>query len=260
MTDPTMLLADDGMRRQVAMFRRDIDPDRAVSDAWTVRDVAAHMVNGLDLYAGYASGEPSALASVTDVAAMNAAMLGSSGTQELGALADQIESGWSRFREAVAAQAPGAQVSWHGGAQVPVSALAGMLIGEAEVHGYDVAHAVGLPWVISADSTAQALQSLKPLLPLFLDPEAAGDFRGRFEMRIRTRPERLYLVIADGILTVEDEPGGRVDCRIAGRGHEMMLVLYGRLGPLRPALTGSMVAYGRRPWWGLKMPSYFRTP
>lgn len=260
MSREALLLADEGMHRLVGLFRSDIDPELKVSADWTVRDVATHLATGLEFYQSMAAGRPSPLAEVTEVAAKNASMIATAEKLGLRPLADRVEAEWSRFREIVISRPPDATITWHAGEQLPITTLVAMMIGEAEVHGYDVAHAARIPWLISAESAAVVLDRLEPALPLFLDPEATGDFAGRFELRVRTRPEHLYLVIGDGRLAVEREPQGRVDCRISARGHELMLVLYGRLGPYAPALKGRMFAYGRRPWWGLRLPRCFRAP
>ena len=39
-----------------------------------------------------------------------------------------------------------------------------------------------------------------------------------------------------------------------------LLIAFGVFGPVGPALSGRMFAYGRRPWWGLRLPGYFRAP
>jgi hypothetical protein len=39
-----------------------------------------------------------------------------------------------------------------------------------------------------------------------------------------------------------------------------LLVLYGRSGPLKPALTGRILAWGRRPWLAFTLPTLFRKP
>lgn len=257
-----LLLADEGMHRLVALLRTDIDPDLHVSEDWTVRDVALHLVTGLEFYQGMAAGAPSPLAEVTDVAGKNASLLAEAARddEDLRGLAGEVEMAWASMREILCAQPSDTMFTWHAAERLPISAMVGMMIGEAEVHGYDVARAARIPWLITAETAAVALECLAPVLPLFLDAAAAGDFRGRFEVRIRTRPERLYLLLEDGKLTVESEPGGRVDCHISARGHELMLALYGRVGPVAPTLRGRMVAYGRRPWWGLRLPGYFRSP
>jgi hypothetical protein len=40
----------------------------------------------------------------------------------------------------------------------------------------------------------------------------------------------------------------------------LLLVSYGRISQWRPALTGKMVAWGRRPWLGLFLTHYLVRP
>jgi hypothetical protein len=69
------------------------------------------------------------------------------------------------------------------------------------------------------------------------------------------------LVIADGRLTVESQVDGQpADCHISADPWAFIQVLYSRTGPIRPALTGRILAWGRRPWLAFALPSLFRNP
>jgi hypothetical protein len=37
-------------------------------------------------------------------------------------------------------------------------------------------------------------------------------------------------------------------------------LMYGRQGPLRPALTGKVIAWGRKPWLAFRMQSLVQQP
>ena len=86
--------------------------------------------------------------------------------------------------------------------------------------------------------------------------------RARVEIRHRDRnAPRATLSFADGVLTVRPEPATEpVDCHICADPAVHLLLSYGRIGPVRPALTGRIVAWGRRPRLALVLPRLFRAP
>jgi hypothetical protein len=64
----------------------------------------------------------------------------------------------------------------------------------------------------------------------------------------------------DGDLTVEPEPSGRVDCHLSADPVAFMLVGWGRIGQGPAILKGQLLAWGRKPWLGLKLRSLLRNP
>jgi hypothetical protein len=143
-----------------------------------------------------------------------------------------------------------------------LSSLVAISLGEAIVHGRDLARAAGRPWPVSADWARSVFLGLLPVLPHYLLPERATGRHHRFDIRLRGRPTvGAVFSITDGILKIEP-PAARqpADCRISGDPWAFLLVLYGRTGPARPAATGQIVAWGRRPWLAFVLPTLFRKP
>lgn len=253
-------LATAGLQQLTALVRARAAGTERVSEAWAVRDVLAHLVAGLSLYVDMAEGVASPIASVDDVPSDNIQRAAQVHLADVDQLCDAVEHGWATFLTAMDRNAPSAEVTWHAGARMPIGALGTLMAGEFYVHGFDVARALGAPWSIPDEVAAVSLDELGPIYPLLVDAAKVGGFTGRFELRIRGHAERTYLRFDHGVLEVEETPGGRVDCHISGRGDAMLLVLYHRRGPWRPALAGQMVSWGRRPWWGLRLPGFFRAP
>ena len=82
----------------------------------------------------------------------------------------------------------------------------------------------------------------------------------RFEMRLRGIETRALFTITDDELQISKPGGGRADCYISGEPTALLLLMYGRTGPLRPALTGHVVAWGRRPWLAHRFLGVFHNP
>jgi hypothetical protein len=102
-----------------------------------------------------------------------------------------------------------------------------------------------------------------PVLPHYLKPDRVAGRRMRFEIRFRgSEPLTAHLLIADGRLTVvEGSVGGdKVDCYVSVDPWAFIRVMYGRSGLGAPLAAGKIVAWGRRPWLGVRLPGYFRAP
>jgi hypothetical protein len=58
-------------------------------------------------------------------------------------------------------------------------------------------------------------------------------------------------------LEVTESDTGPVDCRLSMTPSTFLLVGYGRVPPLRAALTGRALAWGRRPFAAFRFTDYF---
>ena len=102
------------------------------------------------------------------------------------------------------------------------------------------------------------LASALPMLPLLVDPAATVGVRARYELRVRGGT-RIGLSIRDGRLST-DGGEGKVDCHVSADPVALLLVSYGRQSQWVPALTGRLLAWGRKPWLGLRLTHYLVTP
>ncbi len=144
-------------------------------------------------------------------------------------------------------------------------ALTCHLLNETVVHGYDIARAVGLPWLIDPSHAALIFQGF--LLELFqaLPPrtfviqEKAADLRARYEVRLRGAG-RFLVVFDDGSMTVEAPSSRRVDCHLSADPVAFLLVAWARTNQWRAISKGQLVAWGRRPWLGVQLRGFLRSP
>jgi len=226
---------------------------------WSARDVAVHLAESLDLYTRMATGSGSPADTIDAIPDLNERLVAASDERDARVLAGRIEAAAASYTTTVRATAGDPDVLWHAGLRTPLTTLLATTLGEVLVHGHDIARAVGAPWHIPAGSASTVFQGLLPVLPA-LTSERTTTVRARFDIRLRGDPgARAAFSFADGALTVE--PGRtteRVDCHLSADPASFLLVMYGRVGPVRPAVTGRVVAWGRRPWLGLALPSLFR--
>ena len=152
---------------------------------------------------------------------------------------------------------------WHAHLHVPASTLAGLSLGESIVHGLDIARATDQAWPVRTLWARTVIDAGLYVLPHYLKPDRVADRRMRFEVRLRgADPLIAHLHIADGQLTVAERSAGRdeVDCYVSADPWTFVRVMYGRSGLGAPLAAGKIVAWGRRPWLGLRLPGYFRAP
>ncbi|MFN2389441.1 MAG: maleylpyruvate isomerase N-terminal domain-containing protein [Actinomycetota bacterium] len=244
-------------RRFAGALREVHDPGRPAIGQWSIGEVAAHTTHIYDLFPRLIEGQ---LSPVTDLATMDRTwqeLLGEDGERDPGALAGRIETAAERFVAAAEGAEWTSAVPWHGNTRVPVYSLVGILLTEAELHGRDVARAETRPWTIPRSHAVMGIEGLLPLLHHFVDP-AGAVFDAVYELRVRGGSV-VYVKVDDGRVDLDEEPQRRVDCRLSVDPVEYLLVGFGRKSRVGPMVTGKLVAWGRKPWLGLRFAGVFRT-
>jgi uncharacterized protein (TIGR03083 family) len=227
---------------------------------WSASDVAAHVATVLELNAGLACGTVLPVAAIEAIPDWTQSALEKVEDRRPQALADRIQAAVSELTDAASSRDGDSRVAWHGGLSIPISTQLALMVGEAMIHGYDIARALGRRWHIPSAWAETTLRGMLQVVPLYFLPERSAGLHARFEMRLRGIETRALFTITDDELQISQPGGGRADCYISGEPTAVLLLLYGRTGPLRPAFTGHVVAWGRRPWLALRIPGVFRNP
>lgn len=245
------------LRRFAKLLRHVGDGSRRLPNSdWTAAEVGAHLqVIVGDAYVALLSGAKHPWPSFEEGPRVNAELLAKVPERALKPLADRIEADGVELAGRLRTHTRPLHFVV---TELPASSVAAMVAGECMVHGWDVARAFDLPWPIPPQDAILVVRATEPLLPALVDP-AKRDFRATFGVRLRGGPT-FTLAFADGALTVSDGSPARADCRIVADPTAYMLSAYGRLGPVGPALRGSMVAYGRKPWLAMQIAKVMRTP
>ena len=237
------------------------DPDARAVGTWTVRDVGAHLASGIPLYTGIVRGEGSTYTRLDRIAELNATGITEITDRDCQALADQVGAAVAEFVTAVRSTPGDPKVAWHAGILLPVSSVIAILLGEMLIHGYDIARACRRPWLIAPEDAGLVLRGGLTILPYFVDRAAAAGVRASFDIRLRGKDGlRVCLAFDDGSVNVAFGSAESVDCHLSADPAAFLLLMYGRQGPLRPALTGKVVAWGRKPWVALRMQSLVQRP
>ncbi|MGH2820715.1 MAG: DinB family protein [Actinomycetota bacterium] len=244
--------------RFTALLRSVSDPSRNAIGHWSIAETAAHTSHVYELFPELLRGGESPVRDHLSLSDAWEVKLAGDPVRDPAAIAERIETALAEFASE-ATEAQWAQPKlWHGGVKMPTYALAGILLGEAMLHGRDIATAEGKPWDIAAKHAVFLIDGLLPALPHYVKPEAAAGLKATYDLRVRGGP-RLYLTIRDGILTIDEESPGPIDCHISADPLAYVLVGYGRIGQIGPILIGKLVAWGKRPWLALRFARLFES-
>jgi hypothetical protein len=139
------------------------------------------------------------------------------------------------------------------------------LLNEAVMHGRDIAKADGRHWPIKAHHARLVFDGF--IWPVFgglgsramVDQKAAAGVRAVYDIRIRGGGQ-YRLTFDDGELVIEPPSAGRVDCHISADAVAFLLVAWGRQSQWEAIAKGKLLAWGRKPWLGLRFRSLLRNP
>jgi uncharacterized protein (TIGR03083 family) len=258
--------------RFTAMLQETDDIERpAAGTDWTVAETAAHVAIVLIGFSAAIAAEPQALTPnqyleadfPTRLAASNAATIAMVDHTDAERLAVLITAGAQRFLRLVEAADPELQCDtpWYGpGRSRTVRCLTALALSELTVHGHDIATGTGRPWPISAEHARLIVGTVCPeMSPLMVRPEAGADRPATYEIRLRGNGPRYAIRVADGTAAVRPVCGP-VDCVLSADPVTFLLVVYGRMPLGRALLRGGILAWGRRPWLGLRFKNLFFSP
>lgn len=131
-------------------------PDRAATADWSVADTVAHLATiaatDVALVRG-GSEDPSASVvadlrlrtTVDTVAAMNDVVMARFTERRLPVLADRLRADIAALLAATADEDPLREITWLGGANLPVVGLLAHLVNELNIHAWDIARALAGP-------------------------------------------------------------------------------------------------------------------
>lgn len=237
--------------------------DRLATADWTVADTLAHLVAVAAKDVALARRVPPDLpvpalaelvgaTTVDTVADMNDEILAHYTERRVPQLAARLRADVAALLAATEHEDPGREVTWIGGARVPLEGLLAHLLNELNVHAWDIARALGRPWRTDPRDATQFVEvfiagAVRCGYGRLLDRD--GPVRpGRIAVTFGSRAgEPVTFALTDGLLTLAP-PGTRPDVRLSYDPVVFNLMLFGRLGRLRAVATGGLAVGGRRPW------------
>jgi len=222
---------------------------------WTVSDLGAHLVTEPRRFDRFGRGvvEP-----LTDTAALNRSELEAITETDPAKQADIFMAEHASYMTQARKHKGTDPYQWFG---VPMewSQGAGIYLGELCIHALDLSRLLGEKWSMSREDALAVIAGLLPILPRFVDPQAAEGFTGTFRLKLRKGPT-VVLSFDEGAVTVAGSDGQRADCVINADPASFLLVGYGRISQWGPIARGRLLAAGRKPWLALRFSKLLVNP
>jgi uncharacterized protein (TIGR03083 family) len=224
-------------------------PDKKVraTPEWTVADLVAHVAIEADRYRREMCGESDWSADVTAIDETNRKALAAHLERDVDANLMWLDESIRGYVDAL--QRRDLDQPSHGldgGLLLTPRQGAGVLLGELVVHRRDLAKSTRQPTGISSDDAAMVVDGALHTLPAMLDRERAKGHRGTYEVRVRGYG-RYAIGIEGGAAHIREGAAEKPDVVISTDPVAFLLTSYGRVGPVRTALTGKAFAFGRKP-------------
>jgi hypothetical protein len=272
----------DEVRRVTTLMRSISEPEIPAVGQWNIAEVSMHLSQAWMVVPGLARRDLSRIHAVVpgmagvagdswirdmwDHADSTTLAVRSDPERSLAVLADRIEERAQEYLGECAGHSPDEPRPWLiEGTTVPLSALTGHLLNETVMHGYDIAHAAGRKWRIEPAHAAMVVrQFFVPVIQtadprVFVNRAEAAGLQATYDIRLRGH-DRLNYIFDDGSLTVEEPSARRVDCHISADPTAFFMVFWQRQNQWNAIAKGQLIAWGRKPWLGLKFRSLLRNP
>ena len=252
--------------RVTSLMRSVRDPDAPALGVWTAGQLAAHLTHVFEVDRDLLNEVPSPLEDLADLGELTQTKGRDEAVCDPVALAERVEAAAGEFLAAAQNLAGTEPRMWVGGVKVTASVLACHILNESMVHGLDLARVAGRPWPLRSRDARLAFEGF--ICPMYqslgrpefaVDQERAAGLRACFDVRIRGGG-RVFLVFADGGLTIEAPTDRPVDCHLWADPRAVMLLAWHRTGLVGPIAKGWVVPWGRRPWLALRLPGLLKLP
>jgi uncharacterized protein (TIGR03083 family) len=252
---------ENACERLVTMVVNAPDVNLRVPDSpkWTVRQAFAHVVTVTPRYTAGARQTGRWVDAAPHLAAMNDEEIAATGSLDVTALATRLRAELAELFAEVSSFGPQApQFAFHGGATVAADTALGILLGEFEIHGRDIARALGRAWTIDPAHARLILDGVAAIMPGWVNPATAARHTATYELRIRGGTTHFW-AFRDGRFSIVDDLR-RPDVVLSADPVACLLVFYSRRSQWPQILRGQMLARGRRPWLALSFVKRFHQP
>ena len=220
----------------------------APGSPWTIRDFAAHLIVAGTVYTDMAQGVPAPYQS-TEPAYLHAEFTRRQADipeTDPGKLSRLVVDAMEGFLDATSDLPGDTPVIMHGQNPYTVAGIAGVLLGEELLHGYDIATAIGRPWPLDPADTQVVLAAYAPVFGFVLNPETTRGLSAGFGIELRGVGE-MTVRFTEGVFGLEDAGAGPVDATISADPVAFLMVGTGRLSRYQAIALGLLSVGGNHP-------------
>lgn len=251
---------EDACERLVTMMRNAPDLTIRVPDSprWTARQAFAHVVTEVPRFTAGAR-QAGRWVDAPLVGALNDEEIAELDSLDVAGLASRLRAELAElFAEVSSFGQKAPEFEFHGGATVAADTALGILLGEFEIHGRDIARALGRPWTVDPAHARLILDGLATMMPGWVNPAGAAGHTATYEFRIRGGTTHFW-AFRDGRFSIVDDLR-RPDAVVSADPVACLLIFYRRRSQWPAILSGRMLAWGRRPWLALSFAQRFHRP
>ncbi|MGH9189203.1 MAG: hypothetical protein ACRD0Q_04085 [Acidimicrobiales bacterium] len=247
-----------------AMLRNCDRPHAPALGVWDVTELAIHVSTAIAAVAAMARGTEPLMTNLSQLSVLTEMLVSGETETDLAKVADRIDAGGEDLLGVMNTGSDDTRSWLVAGIEMRLSTLTCHALNEIVVHGHDLARAMSRPWTISGPQARLVLNGfLFPVLAglgrAIVDQKAAAGVSASFDVRLRGGG-RTYMTFNDGDLTLSDSPVRPVDCHLSVDPAAFLLVAWGRQSQWPAIARGQLVAWGRRPWQGVKLRSLVTNP
>ncbi|HEY0639128.1 MAG TPA: hypothetical protein VGD67_15870 [Pseudonocardiaceae bacterium] len=235
----------------VAGMLRDLPGDARLGRVdWSAAETGAHLVSLAPRYRELTRGPRPVPPSISaeNAAALRAVLDGGGAP-----LADRLEAEVAALLDELGPD--GGRRAWYFTVPHTSAGLGGVMLAELLLHGKDLATAAGRPWTITREQAVAGLSGVLPAMVVVADPARARAAAGTYHLRLR--PADDWTIRVGDAVTVERGRPARADLHLSADPLGFLYSGYGFVSPVRAALTGQVIAWGRRPWLAPRIGTLF---
>lgn len=229
---------------------------------WRAKEIVQHVAILPDYYQEIASGTATLTETATEMAARNMVNIARIEELSMAACATRIVDGIEAFCQQVDEDAGRSQVAFQAGSTATLPQVAAIAIGEYEVHGLDLAAALGVTWQIERRAAAMCVLAALPVAGAqWVDPDAVSGHSGSYRIDLRGDVGSVHIDFDDGAATIEGSPHpaatSPASTMISADPAALLRVFYRRQPQWTAVAKGQMLSYGTRPIRALSLKDKF---
>lgn len=252
---------EDAARRFVELIPMISDPSATTPHVpdWTADGIVRHCAYLPGYWLDITKQAERVASTPTELGKVNAENMASIEGVPLAECSDRIRNGIGELAELVrTASHEATRFPFHAGSEVNVVELGAIGIAEYEIHGIDLASAIGRKWTVPARHAAISLcLSVPGAAANWVDRRAAAGHSGTYEIRFRKGLGTLRMRFDDGELDAEPSGTWKPEATISADASAFLRLFYGRQSQWSAIAKGEMISWGRKPWKPLGLKSKF---